>query len=355
MSRGLIIVACVLILILILILYLHPGPNIPVWSDPVAVYPPNGSAHAYYPRCLQLANGTILISYDVKRPGGPTSLELSSSNDGGTSWRWVGVIYGSSLNIADGHMAMFNGSLYCAYREVGEGEYLIGLSMSGDEGVTWSRVCTVRAGKKGLWEPFLLPLGDRLLIFYSSEEHQPQLPQVIEMRESHNGVNWTQPRIVVSSPESRDGMASVALTTDGSMLMVFESTEGRNPFSISCVGSDDGKTWTGRRLVYAPREEEKSASAPFLTYLGKGIYACSFQTDEDPTLPGIVGNAGAKMMLVRGCSRVLSGPMVLFEPSAVWNSINLLEDGRLLFATSTTMPGFSQVQVRFSKDPVRLE
>ena len=319
----------------------------PEWSTPFVVYPPNSSCSAFYPRFIQLPDGAILASYDVKRPGLPTSLELSRSTDGGRTWRRVGTIRRSSLNVANGHLALYKGVLYCSYREVGNGTYRIGLSKSSDGGLTWTYVCTIRSGHRGLWEPFLLPVADRLMVFYSSEEKSPRLPQTIDVQESRDGTHWSQPRTAVSSPTSRDGMPSLVVSEVGDLLMVFESTEeGRFALSFA-TSSDGGRTWS-RRVLYRARDK-RSASAPYICRIRSGRYAVSFQTDEDSESPGIVGHASAKVLVIGEGGRRIAGPWTVFEGGSVWNSLLVLSDGRILFGTSTTQPGFSQVLVRLAE------
>ena len=105
-------------------------------------------------------------------------------------------------------------------------------------------------------------------------------------------------------------MASVAITANGTMLMVFESAE-KGRFVLDLAASKDGgKTWT-RRVLYRPRKE-RSASAPYICKIGHGRYAVSFQTDEDSEAPGIVKHACAKMLVIDGTGRRIAGPWKVF-------------------------------------------
>ena len=141
----------------------------------------------------------------------------------------------------------------------------------------------------GNWEPFLRLARDGTLQIYYSRENSAMDQDSMERISTDGGKTWSAARIISGSGiTARDGMLGVATIFGSNLIAVFES-ESTNIFNImSITSSDDGKTWSNRRLIYASTGTGNSAGAPQIINVG-GSLVVSFQTSEDSGL----GETGA--------------------------------------------------------------
>lgn len=246
----------------------------------------------FYPRGLELADGTLLVTFDHPIPGG-RAVACIGSTDGGKTWgdyRRMAEDTGR-VDVANAFpVQLADGTVLVAYRHhlPDKRIFRIEVVASGDNGKTWQFRNTIATGTVGLWEPFLFqPSKNVLQVYYASEEGiYPE--QRIEMKTSHDGgKTWGTPATVARKPGSRDGMPSIVRAKDGSLLACFEASD-TPPFRfvVRMVRSkDDGVTWgTERELVYQPvnpAPQRWAAGAPYLACRGDGRLLVSFQTDED--------------------------------------------------------------------------
>ena len=120
---------------------------------------------------------------------------------------------------------------------------------STDQGATWSYLsnCVTAAKPRnqgGLWEAeFTIAANGHLVCFYS-DETQDGHSQVLRYVQSTDGVTWSAPVDVVSSPTQADrpGMANVVKLPDGRYLMSFEMCGPLNCAAF-LKSSVDGLNW----------------------------------------------------------------------------------------------------------------
>ncbi len=321
------------------------------WSQPILVFRPT-SGGAWYPRLLELDDGTLLCAYDTNEGSPHTQVRVSVSHDGGQNWGVGATVFAANgCDCANPHLIQrADGSVLCAFREVGCYPFRIRLAISRDRGQTWSSLSVVDSSVHGLWEPFLLSAGhDTLHVFYSSEAHQPDFPQVVAMRTSTDGGrSWGPERVVASAPQSRDGMASVVVTPDGQWLCFFEATDEANPFVVKLVRSrDGGKTWGERALVYKPADASREANAPFGILLRDGSLLVTFQTNEDRPIEESVFAPDLKYVQSFDAGQTWSEPRPILsgDRGYWWNSVLQLRDGTLLAASSVAARGKMEIVV----------
>lgn len=318
----------------------QPSPPEIAWaSQPITVaVPENGGV--WYPRLLQLDDGSLLCAFDTNENASSTFISLAKSTDAGMTWHRLDAIYSSSFNSANAHLVQCaDGTILCAFREVvSNTSYNIKLSASSDGGSSWHVVSAIDHNSRGLWEPFLLPLADSTVIaFYSTEAFAPQYSQVIAQRVSPDlGRTWGQVTITSKNSLTRDGMPSVVKMANGDWLCFFEATDEENPFVIKTVrSSDEGKTWKNRRLLYRPDKPNKLAGAPWSILLWDQRLLCSFQTDEDRS-DGL-GSVDMKVVMSTDSGKTWGNKSTVYSgPFGVWwNSLVQLADGSVIAATST--------------------
>ena len=315
------------------------------WSEPDVVFTPE-SGGVWYPRLVELADGTLLCAYDTNENSPHTRIRLSLSHDGGRTWQRGAVVAANAdCDCANPHLVQLeDGTVLCAYREVGCAPFRIRVAASRDGGATWSLLSTADSSDHGLWEPFLLVTGPRTVhVFYSSEAYQPQYSQVVAVRTSSDaGKTWGETRVVASKAGSRDGMASVVVLPNGQWLCFFEATDEANPFVIKSVRSrDHGKTWGERSLVYAPGNSSAFASAPYGILLRDGSIVVTFQTTEDQDSLESSVRPALKYVRSGDGGKTWSEPHTIFSGGSGywWNSIIQLRDGTLLAASSRSGGG----------------
>jgi hypothetical protein len=217
---------------------------------------------AFYPRAIELPDGSILASVVAPQPSGRLGGTILASDDGGVTFEVVGAI--------DGDFAA--GGLCCATlfrlpRALGDlpaGTILWSASAGGDtpgapmsipvfaspdDGRTWNAlpdvtVAGVPRSQGGLWEPEFEQLDDDSLVCHYSDETDPGHSQKLVARRSSDGVTWSAARETVAMAPfgARPGMPVVRRAPDGRHAMSFEIC-GTDGCATHLRFSADGWDW----------------------------------------------------------------------------------------------------------------
>ncbi len=248
------------------------------------------------PRVYTLSNGTLIAGAETS--GG---IRIFFSVNNGATWR-SGKIASFRPELACANVNFFEhgGALYLAYRATGQTEAgfytSLQVSVSSDFGKTWkehSTVCeyTEKSGAtRGVWEPCLGLLNDKLTCFYANDSTLVTSMQNIEYMTWDK--NCWKDRTVVSEGakhDSRDGMPVWTRLLSGDYVCVIESSKYRDnghPFIIQLMFSQDGKIWSEPVDIYTAATNGSKAGAPGIIELPTGQIVISFQTDEDATVKG---------------------------------------------------------------------
>lgn len=312
---------------------------------------------AFYPRAAELADGTLLATFDHPIPGGRAIGGVRSSDHGRTWGQYTRIAEDTGrVDLSNAFpLQLPNGTILVACRHHRLNDRAFGLEVyaSSDSGKTWQLRSTMARGSTGLWEPFLFqPSAGVLQAYYASEEgiHPDQR---IEMKVSKDGgQTWGQPITVARKTGSRDGMPGVVRLKNGDLLACFEASD-TPPFGFvirSVRSQDQGASWSAEReLVYRPANSARarwSAGAPYLVVRPDGRLLASFQTDEDvayaegdprrdPAHPryAYTRQATLKYVASRDEGRSWSRPTRLAggpTDTATWGSLYVLRDGRVL-------------------------
>ncbi len=309
--------------------------------------PPTGGV--WYPRLLKRHDGTLLCAFDTNAGATHTYVQIAVSKDSGKTWGNLSKASSGAGNAANGQLTeLADGALLCAYRLVDEPNKTLKIARSDNGGKTWADWSVLATAPEGVWEPhlLLLPSGE-ILAFYATETRRPQA--IVFKRSTDNGKTWGNETLVAAHPKSRDGMPVAARLASGAIVVTFEAQDLGHPFVTRAVTSkDDGKTWGPRQLVYAPKDNAKRASAPYVVAVAKNTLVASFQTDEDHDGFGD-GACDMKTVVSRDGGLTWSVPTAPFadpNATAVWNALFVVDSRTILAATSTTIGGRPKILLR---------
>lgn len=232
-----------------------------------AAQSPLSDREAMYPRVVRIShdaspahNGTIIATVTSFNGGGHE--DVFASTDNGVSFTLAGKIEDAAF--AKG---LCCGGLYelpAAIGALSAGTLLWSGSVgadtptdpmqmrvykSTDQGAHWSYLsnCVTAARPRnqgGLWEAeFTIAANGHLVCFYS-DETQDGHSQILRYVQSTDGLTWSAPVDVVSSPTQADrpGMANIVKLPDGRYLMSFEMCGPLNCATF-LKSSADGLDW----------------------------------------------------------------------------------------------------------------
>lgn len=338
-----------------------------VSGDSVKAFTPS-SGGVWYPRLLKLNNGDWLLSFDTNEGGGYAKVKVMRSTDGGRTWgSKVTVAQDSAGDCANGQMLQLkNGDIWLAYRVVinSGGNYYsyLRVKVSTNNGATWSDLpngqiaAEVCNSYRGVWEPHLGYIGNTIAVMYANDG-----PSVTSRFDQQNiymktwtGNGWSSPILVCDgvAANSREGMPVWCQMSNGSYIVVFESTDKPGyPFVIKYKISPDGYNWSGPRYeLYTPSQTGRKAGAPFVVRRGDNKLMVSFQTDEDTKNAGdsysvfkaVLGNSDAT-----GWSYPFTVWPVDDNSNSNWNALMAVDNNQVVAATSTNYPSMG-VWLRWS-------
>lgn len=217
---------------------------------------------AFYPRAIELDDGTILASVVAPQPSGRLGGTVLASDDEGVTFDVIGAIDGDH---AAGGLCC--ATLYRLPRALGPlpaGSILWSASAGGDDpgapmsipvfassdgGASWSflsnvTVAGVPRSQGGLWEPEFEQLDDGSLVCHYSDETDGNHSQKLVARRSTDGVTWSAARETVAMAPfgARPGMPVVRRAPDGRHAMSFEIC-GTDGCATHLRFSADGWDW----------------------------------------------------------------------------------------------------------------
>jgi hypothetical protein len=250
-----------------------------------------------YGRATLLPDGSLFGTFETGVDG-ELGIVSTISKDEGRTWTRTGTVVtepatpGRTLGIPS-VVRLADGTLLVAFRHhdpgaAGVTNFRLLVSASTDGGKSWSfrgEIQVYGSAKDGLWEPFLYVTPKGTLQAYYARERDNYRSQDIVVRSSKDGgKTWGSEAIAATTDGSRDGMPGVTALPDGSLVAVFESARQpgvNNNFVVRGVqSSDDGKTWTNRHIIFAPKNAARHAGAPQVTSLRDGRVVVSFMTND---------------------------------------------------------------------------
>lgn len=203
-----------------------------------------------YPSVIELAhngdkNGILLAAYSISdsgKTGGPTSIRVARSTDGGSKWLQCGRAYEEFDKSIE---ACWNPHLFELPTKMGElPEGTVILSaisidagqkvksavcvwISTDQGKSWqeySVVDTAGGLSEGMYEPYIMYENGKLYCFYSDESEHETHSQKLVYRTSTDGKNWSEKfdMVKLDDQTERPGMAVIAKMGNGKYFGVYE-------------------------------------------------------------------------------------------------------------------------------------
>lgn len=243
---------------------------------------------AEYPTVIELADGTLLATFEVFDKG-QTGFRIMASADFGDTWTqraFVTETFDGTINAA------WNPCLFELTEKVGafdKGTVVlaavsidpeqsrksqISVYASADNGYTWTEISVIdEAGGtgEGVWEPWLNYENGYVYCFYSDDSDEV-CSQTVVYKRSTDLINWEKKTAVVKSdnPDERPGMPVLTKMGNGKWFLCYEyGKDGSYP--IYYKTSDSIENWnsadTGTELKAGKR---KAFSAPSCIWIPDG-------------------------------------------------------------------------------------
>lgn len=291
------------------------------WDAPALILP-NSATHAMdNPEIVQLKNGALLVSTNLRPFGGDKNRDPSrrfqigviKSDDNGAHWSALKILYSASWSFKD-----------------------------------------------GCWEPkaLQLPSGEVQLYFSDESPYTQSDEQNISLLSSmDDGATWTaEPKIVSFRKGFRDGMATpIVLKGQATLVMPIEDNGWLaplpSPFKISLIRQALADGWPAPIAGDGPQREYALAGvlpkigpyagAPYITQLPAGQTVLSFQsTLARKATSGAELDYAIQYVLMGDAQgqhfQNLSVPFPIPEGKhGLWNSVAALSNGEIVALTST--------------------
>ncbi len=221
----------------------EPPPLQATWGQPVDL------GAGGYARIRRLADGrymaaysrggnmTIRFSADTKEWTPPRTVVPRFEAGSGTNRIFVGLANAEFAQLPSGRII-----LACNLRPAKDRAdihpFSIGFATSDDAGTTWSKLHVIYRSEnlsdgvcRGCWEPFVLPGADgRVQIYFSDEtpyiDGKRRFQNISVMESSDAGDTWGPVRVASYSPRCRDGMPVLLQLGDWRWLAIETNGKG---------------------------------------------------------------------------------------------------------------------------------
>jgi hypothetical protein len=337
-------------------------PGSVLYSPNLTTYP---QGDASYPRAIRLEHdgaggSTVLATFARRNHGGPSTLPIYRSTNGGASFAatpistisanpsgWdleAPVLYEVPRTVT----GLNQGDLLAAGTAWHVGDYTaqkVEVFKSTDHGLTWQYLsnCTQTSGLPntwghGIWEPWFLLAPNNTLACFISDERPAGTPtnnQVIGHYTSTNGgqtwsASLTQDVAFPADNLARPGMSILTALPNGSFLMAYEkcrdATNADHACEVYTKTSPDGLNW-------APADNPGTLAQ---TTDGRHLL-------HTPYVAWVPGGGPDGTLLLSG-QRVVAGP--------TGNKTVLAESGKVIFVNTGLGTGtWTQVEAPVNIDP----
>ncbi|KZV87662.1 hypothetical protein EXIGLDRAFT_651981, partial [Exidia glandulosa HHB12029] len=212
-----------------------------------------------YPRATRLSNGNLLGAY-TSTSNGENIINIVISTNNGASWQAQGVATRGVGDIDNPFpIQLSSGRVLVAFRNHSKdanGNYTffrITVCFSDDLGKTWqflSQPASDPAGPNGNWEPFMRLSNANVLQLYYSRENSKTDQDSLLRTSTDGGATWSTAAVISGGELSgnRDGMLGVATCGTGQPLVaIFETVPVGGQFSVWSVRSTDDGKTWGDR------------------------------------------------------------------------------------------------------------
>jgi len=294
----------------------------------------------------------LAVAYESSS-GSDKQIVSAVSMDGGNTWGAPVVVVGQPSAVSDlANPSLYQlpgGRLVCAFRhhtnQPGQPTiYRIEVCAT-DDMKTWQFLGTVEAytsgaATSGIWEPFLfqIPGNPALFCAYAKELGASGEQNIVARMSTNGGQTWGSERILSHTTKSRDGMPSVAVLSDGSLLVACEGfwagTWGK--FTVNSRRSHDGgNTWGSPEVIHAS-PGSKNSGAPWVAALPNNKVVAVFMTDEDWTgAQNWPDHASVKAMVgtVQGDNIAWGDLQTVNGPASWWPSVYYWRNRSTLFVS----------------------
>ncbi len=339
-----------------------------IWDEATLkrIAPPDSAA--FYPRMIQLMNGSLLVVYATN--GNVVDMR---STDGGQNWTSPELIAArrDKVNMDTPDLLQLkDGSVIICYSSRPQGalrgnpdsskKFDVRIQKSTDNAISWrEEKILYEAGssfKDGCWEPSMLqlPSGEIQLFFSDEGIYTTSNEQNISMLRSYdNGSNWSaKPRIISFRKGSRDGMPVPIWVKKEKKIVITIEDPGNKNFKPYTIRSSTNGQWqkiiegNDKERMYAltiPIADSIYAGAPYLRQLSTGETILSYQStegrqtnkDNNAIMRVAIGDHEAKKF------DHVSTPFTMPEGyHALWNSLCVLKADTIVALTSTN--GYSR-------------
>lgn len=186
---------------------------------------------------------------------------IHKSTDGGKTWEKVSRIVAKEKGMV-ANWQPFLYELPCAVGDMPEGTLLFAgcvrdnatsvktemvVWKSTDLGQSWEKIAIVAEGRgedQGLWEPVLYAENGKLYCFYSDETDKENHSQMLVMKTSQNGLDWSDRVEVVACKQQslRPGMLTLTKMGNGEYFIAYEMV-GINDNPIYCKKTTNIDDW----------------------------------------------------------------------------------------------------------------
>ncbi|AGA78989.1 sialidase family protein [Echinicola vietnamensis] len=308
-----------------------------------------------YARCRELADGSLGFVYEAD---GNIFFRVRSEQ------KWEAPVLVASAT-ADVGMAvpdftvLENGTLLLGYnprpkRNAKDKHFGIRTVRSTDNGATWGNDQLVyEAGTSfgdGCWEPVFLQLPNGDIHLYFADESlftQSNEQRIAMVSSSNGGKTWSEtPQTVSFRKGARDGMPVPVWLEEPGMIVVAIEDNGHGPFKPYLL-FNEGPFWQETLSGNSPFREyamedslpaQDYAGAPYLAIAPNGLTLLSFQWGdklEHAQMAVALGDGSAQHFTS------VTWPFVLSKDKiGHWNSLTVLESGKIIALTSTN--GYGQ-------------
>ncbi|CDK26058.1 unnamed protein product [Kuraishia capsulata CBS 1993] len=279
----------------------HPSKRDYATVSNVTIFTPDSDftlPGVYYARSLELADGTVLATWENYSPEPPlVSFPIFKSTDGGATWTHISNV----TDQVNSWGLRYQPFLYLLEEQVGEyapGTILlagnsiptdlnytkIDVYASKDNGYTWEFVSNVASGGRAvpdngltpIWEPFIITYNGEIVLYYSDQGDSAH-GQILVHKTSTDLLSWSSSVVDAEYYDyyARPGMTTVAKLPNGKYIMTYEygGAPGYSSYTFAVyyhIADDPRQFNSSASVPLVATNGDKPSSSPYVIWTEHG-------------------------------------------------------------------------------------